>query len=79
VGIVRLRLATVVSSNALDNSSDLRDLAAGDIRLILLHRADLKGALIDSYRQANSVGKAFIESRVRLFEPQFLESLKSAK
>lgn len=79
VGIVRLRLASVVSSDALDNSSDLRDLAAGDIRLILLHRADLKGALIDSYRQANSVGKAFIESRVRLFEPQFLESLKSAK
>jgi hypothetical protein len=77
--LVALRLASVVSGNALDDGSELKDLAAGDIRLILLHRADLKGALIDSYRQANSHGKSFIESGVNLFDPQFLPSLGSAK
>jgi hypothetical protein len=79
VELVSLRLASVVSSNPLDNSSDLKDLAAGDIRLILLHQPDLKGALIDIYRQANSTGRAFIEGRVGLFEPPFLASLKTAR
>jgi hypothetical protein len=79
VELVPLRLASVVSSNPLDNSSDLKDLAAGDIRLMLLNRPDLKDALIDIYRQANSAGRAFIEGRVSLFEPPFLESLKSAR
>jgi hypothetical protein len=79
VELVPLRLASVVSSNPLDNSSDLKDLAAGDIRLMLLHRPDLKDALIDIYRRANSAGRAFIEGRVGLFEPPFLESLKSAR
>jgi hypothetical protein len=79
VELVPLRLASVVSSNPLDNSSDLKDLAAGDIRLMLLHRPDLKDALIDIYRQANPAGRAFIEGRVNLFEPPFLESLKSAR
>jgi hypothetical protein len=79
VELVSLRLASVVSNNPLDNSSDLKDLAAGDIRLMLLNRPDLKQTLIDIYRQANSTGRAFIEGRVSLFAPPFLESLKSAR
>jgi hypothetical protein len=78
VELVGPRFASVVSGDALANS-DLRELAAGDIRLILLRRPDLKGALIDAYRQASSTGKAFIEDRTNLFAPEFSASLKSAK
>jgi hypothetical protein len=78
VELVRPRLASAVSGDALANS-DLKELAAGDIRLILLRRPDLKGTLIDAYRQASSSGKAFIEDRTSLFEPEFLASLKNAK
>jgi hypothetical protein len=78
VELVRPRLASAVSGDALANS-DLKALVAGDIRLILLSRPDLKGALIDAYRQASSSGKAFIEDRTNLFAPEFLASLKNAR
>lgn len=78
VELVRPRLQSAVSGDALANS-DLKELAAGDIRLILLRRPDLKGALIDLYRQASSAGKAFIEDGTNLFDPEFLPSLKNAK
>ena len=76
--LVRPRLGSAVSGDALANS-DLKALVAGDIRLILLSRPDLKDALIDAYRQASSGGKAFLEDRTNLFAPEFLTSLKNAK
>jgi hypothetical protein len=78
VELIRPRLTSAVSGDALV-SSDLKELAAGDIRLILMLRPDMKDAIMDAYRRASSSGKAFIEDRTHILEPEFFAPLKNAK
>jgi hypothetical protein len=76
--LVPVRLASAVSSDALADE-DLRDLTAGDIRLILTARRDIAGAIVGAYRQASSIGKEFIEEKTSVLDPQFASSLRTAK
>jgi hypothetical protein len=72
--LVGPRLSSAASGNALANS-DLRDLAAGDIRLILTRRPDDKSALIKAYQNASDIGKAFIKEKTNFIEPHFSDEL----
>jgi hypothetical protein len=70
---VRLDLAT--SSNALADP-DVRELARGDVRLILLRRPELRPAVASAYRRASTLGKAFLDDAIRSIDPSFLAALR---
>lgn len=72
--LMPLRLATVTQFDALANP-DLRDLAQGDVRLMLTRQPDQAPALVSAYRQASRRGKEFLEGAIRTIDPARLRSL----
>jgi hypothetical protein len=76
--LIRQRLTSAVASNVLAEE-DLRELAAGDIRLIITRRPELKDAIVDAYKQASPIGKSFIEQRTSKLDSQFSASLPNSK
>ncbi|WBL80294.1 hypothetical protein I3J27_07685 [Bradyrhizobium xenonodulans] len=72
--LMPLRLATVTQFDALA-SPDLRDLAQGDVRLMLTRQPDQAPALVSAYRQASGRGKEFLEGAIRTIDPARLRTL----
>lgn len=75
--LIPARLATVVSSDGL-NDPDLKELARGDVRLILTRHPELKPALVAAYRGAAPQGKQFLEESIKSIDPKFETSLPRA-
>ncbi len=73
--LISARLAVVSASTAITDA-DLKNLARGDIRLILTRRPDLKPAITNSYRRGSTDGKAFLDEVVRSLDPAFAASLR---
>ena len=73
-----LRLYAVARSDALADP-DLRELALGDVRLMLTRNADLKAAVVSAYQRASSIGKTFLEDSVRSIDPTFVPVLLGQK
>jgi hypothetical protein len=69
----RLDIATV--TNVLSDS-DLKELATGDVRAILLRYPDQRQFLIGDYFRGSAVGKTFLEETVKSVDPQFLDALR---
>jgi len=76
--LVPARLDAVTLHQSL-NDADLKELASGDVRIILTQLPDQRQALVNDYLRASSIGKAFLEERARTFDPKFADSLRSAK
>ena len=74
MNLIPTRLAMVARSKALDDA-ELRDLARGDIRLILTRHPDQRAAIVNAYRGGSSDGKAYIDDVVRSIDPRFAASL----
>jgi hypothetical protein len=72
--LMPLRLAAVTQFDALA-SPDLRDLAQGDVRLMLTRQPDQTQALVSAYRQASSRGKEFLKGAIRTVDPARLRAL----
>jgi hypothetical protein len=70
LNLISARLRAV-SETAAVQDADLRELARGDIRLILTRRPDLKLALLDIYRRGQPEGRQFIEESVKAIDPNF--------
>jgi len=68
--LVSTRLNAVVSTASVTDA-DLKELARGDIRLILTRRPDLKLVLLDIYRHGSPAGQQFIEESVKTIDPSF--------
>ncbi len=68
VNLIPARLATVSASAAIADV-ELKNLARGDIRLILTRRPDLKPAITSAYRGGSADGKAYIDEVVRSLDP----------
>jgi hypothetical protein len=75
VALIPARLG-VISASAAIADADLKNLARGDIRLILTRRPDLKPAIASAYRRGSSDGKAYIGEVVRSLDPGFAASLQ---
>jgi hypothetical protein len=75
VNLIPARLAFVSASAAISDV-ELRNLARGDIRLILTRRPDLKAAITGAYRRGSADGKAYIDEAVRSLDPSFAPSLR---
>ena len=60
--LMPVRLDTATRSDALSDP-DLKELARGDVRLMLTRQIDLKGAVVSAYRRASGLGKAFCRKR----------------
>jgi hypothetical protein len=76
--LIPTRLDTVTLSHSL-NDADLNELARGDVRVILTQFPDQRQALVNDYVRGSSIGKAFLEESVRMFDPKFADSLRSAR
>jgi hypothetical protein len=76
--LIPARLDTVTLHQSL-NDADLRELARGDVRIILTQFPDQRQALVKDYVRGSSVGRAFLEESARMFDPKFADSLRSAK
>jgi hypothetical protein len=76
--LIATRLDTVTLGNSL-NDADLNELARGDVRLILTQFPDQRQSLVNDYVRGSPIGKAFLEASVRMFDPKFADSLRSAK
>lgn len=72
----RLNIATL--GNSL-NDTDLKEIARGDVRAVLAQYPDQRQTLVSEYVRASSVGKAFLENSIRMYDPKFADSLTSAK
>lgn len=76
--LIPVRLDTVTLNQSL-NDADLKELARGDVRIILKQLPDQRQALLNDYLRASSIGKTFLEESARTFDPKFADSLRSAK
>jgi hypothetical protein len=70
---VRLDTATLFHALA---DPDIKELARGDVRLMLTRQAELRTAVTSAYRRASSRGKAFLEEAVRSIDPSFVAMLR---
>ena len=70
-----VRLDTATLFNALLDP-DLKELARGDVRLMVTRRPELRTAVVSAYRRASSVGKALLEDAVQSIAPSFLPTLR---
>jgi hypothetical protein len=75
VNLIPARLA-IVSASPTISDDELKNLARGDIRLILTRRPDLKPAITNAYRRGSAAGKAYINEVVQLLDPGFAASLR---
>ena len=73
--IMPLRLYTAAHSEALADG-DLKELARGDIRLMLIRQAELRGAVTAAYVAGSNVGKTFIEEAVQSIDPKLASLLR---
>jgi hypothetical protein len=73
--LIPARLAILSAATAIADV-ELKNLARGDIRLILTRRSDLKAAITNAYRRGSVDGKAYIAEVVRSLDPSFAASLQ---
>jgi len=76
--LIPIRLDAVTLHQAL-NDADLKELARGDVRVVLTEFPGQRPSLVDDYARASSIGKAFIEESARMFDPKFADSLQAKK
>jgi hypothetical protein len=75
VNLIPARLL-ILSKSAAIGDVDLRNLARGDIRLILTRRPDLKDAIAIAYRRGSAEGRRYVDEVTRLLDPGFAASLQ---
>ncbi|GLR88536.1 hypothetical protein [Bradyrhizobium iriomotense] len=73
--LMAVRLDTATRFDALEDP-DLRELAQGDVRLMLTRQPDQKAAVVSAYRRASNRGKAFLEEAIQTIAPTFLATLR---
>ncbi|MCP3472166.1 hypothetical protein NLM33_17775 [Bradyrhizobium sp. CCGUVB1N3] len=56
---------------------DLKELALGDVRIMLTRSPAQKTAVVAAYRRASSRGRAFLDEATQSIDPAFLPTLRS--
>jgi hypothetical protein len=75
LALIPARLTLIAASVSVADA-DLKNLARGDIRLILTRRPELKPAIVNAYLHGSSEGKAYIGQAVRSLDPGFAATLQ---
>lgn len=73
--LMPVRLDAVTRFDALSDP-DLKELARGDVRLMVTRQPELRTAVVSAYRRASGLGKAFLEDAVQSIDPSFLATLR---
>jgi hypothetical protein len=73
--LMPLRLYTAAHSDALADG-DLKELARGDVRLMLIRQSDLREAVSSAYFAGSNVGRTFIEEAVQSVDPKLVSLLR---
>jgi hypothetical protein len=76
VSLIPSRLRIALSTDALAEP-DLKELCRGNVRSILIHRADLREALLENYRHGTVTGRAAFREMVQDIDPGFIARLQS--
>jgi hypothetical protein len=77
IDLVPARLTALASSRALADS-DLQQLARAEIKSALVHRPELKPAILAAHREALPAGKQFLETVLGEEDPALLATLRSS-
>lgn len=72
--LMAVRLDAVTRFDAVADP-ELKELARGDVRLMLMRQGELKPAVLSAYRRASNLGQAFLEESVQSIDPSFLPKL----
>jgi hypothetical protein len=75
LALIPARLSLIAASVSVADA-DLKNLARGDIRLILTRRPELKPAIANAYLRGSPDGRAYIGQAVRSLDPGFAASLQ---
>jgi hypothetical protein len=75
LSLIPARLSLMAASVSVADA-DLKNLARGDIRLILARRPELKPAIASAYLRGSPDGRAYISQAVRSLDPGFAASLQ---
>ena len=73
--LMPLRLYAVAFSDAVSDP-DLKELARGDVRLMLIRQPDLKPAVLFAYRHGSTLGRTFLEDAAQSIDPEFVSVLR---
>jgi hypothetical protein len=73
--LMPVRLDTVTRFDA-PSDPDLKELARGDVRVMVTRQPELRTAVVSAYRRASSLGKTFLEDAVQSIDPTFLATLR---
>jgi hypothetical protein len=73
--LMPLRLYAVAFSDAVSDP-DLKELARGDVRLMLIRQPDLKPSVLFAYRHGSTLGKTFLEDAAQSIDPEFVSVLR---
>ena len=76
--LIPIRLASLTSGNAL-NDPDLRDLARGDVRAVLMLPPTQRQPLMNAYARGSTVARAFLEESVKAIDPKSIDALPAAR
>jgi hypothetical protein len=76
--LIPIRLDAVTLHESLYDT-DLKELARGDVRIVLTQMPERRQELIGDYSRASSIGKTFLEESARTFDPKFADSLRNAR
>jgi hypothetical protein len=76
--LIPIRLDAVTLHESLYDT-DLKELARGDVRIVLTHMPERRQELIGDYSRASSIGKTFLEESARTFDPKFADLLRNAR
>jgi hypothetical protein len=74
ISLIPVRLRISLQSEALSDR-DLKELFRGDVRLLLVHRPDLSGSLLQEARQATAIGRAALREIAQNIDPKFASRL----
>ena len=67
---------TVLATSASVDDAELANFARGDMRLILTHRPDLKGAIVGAYDRGSPKGRALLQDIARTLDPGLAATLR---
>jgi hypothetical protein len=73
--LMPLRLDTATSFNAVADP-DVKQLARGDVWLMVNRQPALRNTVVAAYRRASSLGRSFLEEAVQSVDPAFLPALR---
>jgi hypothetical protein len=74
--LIPLRISVALGTDAAVKEPELRDLIRRDLKVAITRRPALRPAIVVAYLSASADGRAFAESSIAEFDPNFLRNIR---